>query len=298
MLRARCSLAEKGRSLGLVSRGLTGVLREAPSMDKQVPERRRATRLECNIPILVRGRSRTLRAHTADLSRVGTLLRIPLEELGLTRDVSLAVLGREAMASLGEVVTIELHYEALGNLISHTARPMRMSRALPGQEFLEIGLDLTKPLSNMETEFLGIALPPLFHEVDLTWEPEDSNEEASASRADVAVVICSADDDVSPPLRVRPSHLSADGVRANLGPVENLPMLVDGGTAADVLTALADGYGGEPQVVIFADDKPVWSGASRLQALEVCPWDGRAKLQMAFPQRLPACARARLGIPA
>jgi len=264
-------------------------------MDKNTPERRRAPRLDCQIPIMLHGQGRSLPALSADLSRVGTLLQLPIDALGATKDMPLGAIAREAMAFLGERVRVDLHHEILGALIQRTARPIRVGRSHPGQEHVEIGLDLLRPLTDMEVEFLGLPLPPLFHEVDITWEPTTTSVSTGGGR-DVTVVFCAQEEDSAPPLRIRPGHLDADGARGELGTIEELPVLVDGAGAADVLTRLADVYGGDPNALIFADGQPVWSGPSRLQAVEVCPQQRRIKLQVGFPRKLPPGARGALGL--
>jgi len=268
-------------------------------MDKKTPERRRAPRIDCSIPVLVHGRGQILKATSTDLSRVGTMLRVPISELGLPPETSLSDLGREAIAALGDVVTVDLHHEILGALIQRTARPIRVGRSHPSQDYIEIGLDLLKPLTDMEVQFLGMPLPPLFHDVDVTWEPPATSQSIGGEDAgEVTVVFCAADENKTPPLRVVPVQLDSTGVRADLGRVESLPLLTGGHGAADVLTALADVYGSEPKALIFVDAQPVWSGTARLQAVEVCSQNRRVRLQAGFPRPLPPGVRQKLHLDA
>jgi hypothetical protein len=263
-------------------------------MEQTPPERRRAPRVDCNMPVLLHGRGQALKALSSDISRVGTMLRVPIAEFGLPPSTSLADLGREAISALGDMVTVDLHHEVLGNLIQRTARPIRVGRAHPNQDYIEIGIDLLKPLTDMEVEFLGVPLPPLFHDVDVTWEPPATTESLGGESQEVTVVFRAPDEYRTPPLRVVPAQLDADGACANLGPVERLPLTVDGHGAADVLTALADVYGAEPNALIFVDAQPVWSGAARLQAVEVGAQDRHVRLQVGFPERLSAAVREKL----
>lgn len=264
--------------------------------EKHPPERRRAPRLDCEIPIMLHGHGRSLRALSTDMSRVGTLLRLPIVELGLDREAPLSLVAREAMRFLGDRIKVDLHHEILGGLIQRAARPIRVARAHPDQDHIEVGLDLVRPLTDMEVEFLGLPLKPLFHEVDVTWEPPATTVSTGSTGKDVAVVFCARQDDSAPPLRVTPGHLDADGAHADLGPIAKLPVLVDGIGATDVFTTLAEIYGAEPNSLIFVDAKPVWSGSSRLQAVELCSKQGRVKLQVGFPRKLPPSARQRLGL--
>ena len=263
-------------------------------MESPQTERRRAPRIDCQIPVLLHGKGRSLHATSADLSRVGTLLRLPVAELGLPPGARLVDVAREAVAVLGDHIRVDLHHEILGALIQRTARMIRVARRDLSGDVLEVGIDLLKPLSDMEVDFLGLPLPPLFHEVDVTWEPRGT----PAEPRDLAVVFCAEDETRAPPLRILPAYLDAEGARADLGRLENLPLLVDGLGAADVLTALADVYGAEPRAVIFSNALPVWSGTARLEAVEVSAQHRRVKLEVGFPRRLPPGARERLGLAA
>ena len=263
--------------------------------DKHTPERRRAPRIDCEIPVLLHGHGRSLPGVSCDISRVGTLLKLPMDQLGVPLDASLDVVAREALAFLGDRVKVDLHHEALGALIQRTARPIRIGRGGPDADYVEIGLDLMRPLSDMEVEFLGVPLPRLFHEVDITWEPPVTTTSTGADR-DLTVVLCALDSDGAPPLRARPAHLDADGASADLGTLDSLPVLVQGKGAAQVLRTLADTYGEQPDAVLMLDRQPVWSGASRLKTVELCQKAGRVRLELGFPGQLSASARHRLGL--
>lgn len=261
------------------------------------PERRRAPRIDCDIPVMLHGLGRSLPGVSCDLSRVGTLLKLPLDKLGVDPDATLEEVARIALQFLGDRVKVDLHHEALGGLIQRTAKPIRVGRRDATSDYVEIGLDLMKPLTDMEVEFLGVGLPRLFHEVDVTWAPPATSVSTGADERDVTVVLCALDGDSAPPLRVRPAHMDAASASADLGTVEQLPILVQGkGAAAEVLRTLADVYGDEPEAVIMLDAQPVWSGASRLQSVEFCERARRVQLQMGFPGQLSAAARHRLGI--
>ena len=264
-------------------------------MDMYTPERRRAARICCQIPILVRCAGRTLETVSADLSRVGTRVRIPYEALGLTGGAALADLSRQAMHILGERVTVELHPDALGDLVRRTARPVRFACARGGQEYVEIGFDLRDPLTDMEAGFLGLALPPLFEEADVPTAGVGTFT-APAPRQDLALVFCAQDDEHIPPLRAVPTYLGAGGAQADLGDARSLPVLVEQPCAAGVMTALAGAYGSEPRSVLLMQSEAVWSGSVRLQAVDVRPQDGRVLLQVGFSSPIPEGARARLGL--
>lgn len=265
--------------------------------DNDSPERRRAPRVDCEIPIMLHGHGRSLPSVSSDLSRVGALLRLPLPILGVEASSPLRAVANETLAFLGDRVKVDLHHEILGGLIQRVARPIRVGRRHPSDEYVEIGLDLMRPLTDMEVEFLGIPLPRLYHEVDVTWEPPATSvSTGSEGTPDITVVVCAQDASTAPPLHLRPGYLDADGARADLGSLESLPVLVNGKGAAQVLSMLAEIYGDSPETVILLDAKPVWSGASQLQSVECGGGGANVKLQMGFPSRLSAAACHRLGM--
>jgi hypothetical protein len=260
-------------------------------------ERRRAARLACQIPILLRGGGRSVRSLSTDLSRVGAMLRIPFAEFGLPAGSSLADVGREAAWLLGDRVSVELHHHALGNLVQRVARPVRFGRGDPTQAFVEVGLDLLEPLTDMEAEFMGLPLPPLFAaQTSERWSPRPSRTRTgNHAHRHVTVVLC-AQDDSSPPLRAVPARLDACGVDVELGRAEKLPLFVEKPGAASVMAALAEAYGSEPRSVLMFDAQPVWSGTARLEAVDLCPRFHDVTLQMGFPRPMSPGARARLGL--
>ncbi len=265
-------------------------------MHSELPDRRRATRLDCKIPVLLHSSGRSLRTTAVDLSRVGALVRVPFAELGLDRDIPLAQLGREATFLLGDIVRLDVHYEILGTLIQRDARPVRIGRAHLGQDFIEVGLDLMVPISDMEVEFLGLPLPSVRDDEPATWLPAQSIETSSGNTPPLTVVLCNEADDRTPPLRVVPQHLDRQGARADLGPANRLPVLPEQMGAAGVLQMLAETYGGEPRTVIMLRGEPVWSGAARFSAVEVCPYDQSVRLQLSFAHDLTPRATQKLGV--
>jgi len=262
-------------------------------MHLNLPERRRAGRLDCRLPVLLHSAGRSLRATAVDLSRVGALVRIPFEEMGWARDISLARLGREASCLLSELVRLDLHYEILGALIRRTARPVRLGLAHAGQDHVEVGFDLLEVITDMEADLLGLPLPSLRPDAPATWLPESLSVSANAADA-VTIVLCNASDDRAPPLQVVPHQIDRAGARADLGPAEQLRRLPEARGVGGVLAMLAETYGGAPLSVVLVGGEPVWSGAARFAAVEVRPHDHRVRVQLDFAHGLSRQASERI----
>ena len=237
-----------------------------------------------------------MRTAAVDLSRVGALIRSPYEEIGLDSEIQPGALGRAATHVLGDLVRAELHYEVLGPLVQHSARPVRLGRAAHGQPYLEIGLDFTEPITDMEAQALGVELPPLRDDAQATWIPEPSVSLRANGSPTVTIVVCNDRDGTTPPLRIVPTHIDRYGVRADLGAVTQLPVLPEDRGAGGVLSMLADTYGGEPTSVLLVDSEPVWSGPVRFSAVEVCPYNQTVRLQLSFTHLLTERAILRLGV--
>ena len=259
-------------------------------------DRRRAGRIRCDFPVLVHSAGRSLRATAVDISRVGILVRLPLDEIGLEREISLASLGRESTFLLGDLVRADLHPDVLGTLIQHSARPVRLGRAIPGQDHLEVGLDFTEPVTDMEAHVLGLDLPALRDDAPATWIPRDSVRASSNGTAKITVVVCSERNAGARPLRIVPLEIDSDGVRADLGPVSDLPVLPEQRGAGGVMAMLGETYGAEPLSVILVESEPVWSGPIRFSAVEVCPYSHGVHVQICFPHLLTERAMVRLGV--
>ncbi len=263
-------------------------------MHPSLPERRRAGRIDCALPILLHSAGRTLRTTAVDLSRVGALVRIPFAEMGWARDIALARLGREASHLLGDLVRLDLHYEILGSLVRRSARPVRLGCAFEGQDHLEVGFDLLEVITDMEADLLGLPLPPLRPDAPATWLPQPALSVSANARDAVSVVLCNETDDRTPPLQIVPHQIDHVGARADLGPAGCLPRLPEHRGAAGVLAMLAETYGGAPLSVVLVRGEPVWSGAARFAAVEVSPEDHHVRVHLRFAHALGKHASARL----
>jgi hypothetical protein len=268
-------------------------------MELQNDERRRAGRLACKIPVRVRASGRTLHAHTEDLSRVGARLLIPLSELGLPANSSLTRVAHETTAILGDLASLEFHYEILGTLVRRMARPVRIGRGASGQTHVEVGCALRRSLTDAEVEFLGLPLPPLLSDLpDLEYEGRDEGdgEMRPALHSPLAVVVCATDNAEATPFAATAELSDRHGAIAYLSHVSDLPLLPDRPGVSGLLTAITQAYGNDPWVVLMREGQPVWSGAARIESVELGPKTGRVELQLAFSRALTAPERSRLRI--
>ena len=268
-------------------------------MELQNDERRRAGRLSCKIPVRVRASGRILHARTDDLSRVGALLHIPLSELGLPVDASLSHVAHETTSVLGDLLSLELHYEILGTLVRRMARPVRIGRGAPSQNYVEVGCALRRSLTDAEVEFLGLPLPPLLSdlpdpEARSTGADTEFVEERPAAESALAVIICAINNQEAPPFAASAELVDAGGARAVVPHVSSLPLLPDRPGVSGLLTSIAQAYGSDPWVVLMRGGQPVWSGNAHIQSVELGPKTGRVELQLAFSRSLTAPERSRL----
>jgi hypothetical protein len=266
-------------------------------------ERRRAARLPCRIPVRMRAGGRTLHAESENLSRVGTLLRVPLSELGLPVNASLARVARETTFLLGNLVSIELHYEIIGTLVRRTVRPVRIGRGHMGQDFVEVGCALRNPLTDAEVEFLGLPLPPLLNaevapRMQLGMNQLEPAEGLSDRRplvdSPLSLVLCAAPELDAPPMAAPAEAVDRYGARGVLEDASQLPILPEGKDVSAVLTAMAEAYGCDPWVLLVREGQPIWSGSARLQAVEMGTEDNRIEVQVAFARSLSVPERRRL----
>ena len=269
-------------------------------MELKNDERRRAGRLSCKIPVRIRASGRTLHARTEDLSRVGALLHIPLSELGLPATASLSHVAHETTAILGDLASLELHYEVLGTLVRRMARPVRIGRREPGQEFVEVGCALRRSLTDAEVEFLGLPLPPLLSDIP---DPDADADlpvsepfvgERPVRDAPLSVVVCASENAEATPFAAAAELVDRHGARACVPHVSDLPLLPDRPGVSGLLSAIAQAYGSDPWVVLLREGQPVWSGGARFQSVELGPKTGRVDLQLAFSRSLTAPERSRL----
>ena len=197
---------------------------------------------------------------------------------------------------LGDLASLELHYEILGTLVRRMARPVRIGRGEPGQTYVEVGCALRRHLTDAEVEFLGLPLPPLRADVPGDDMPagEAGDPERPVVDSALSVVVCASENVEATPFAAAAEVVDRHGARAFVPHVSDLPLLPERPGVSGLLTAIAQAYGSDPWVVLMREGQPVWSGAARFQSVELGPKSGRVDLQIAFSRALTAPERSRL----
>ncbi len=235
-------------------------------MQSRPEDRRRAPRISCRLPVRLRVGARTVHATTVDLSRIGVGLAIPLEEIGLGSERSLAEIGRQVTECLGDVVVASFHYELLGTLVSKGLRLVRVGRADTRGDFVEIGCTLRTALTDEEVGFLGLDLPAGGHFVD-TESDEDTQAEPDDQDRGTSAIVCAGRDRQATPFCASFEEVE-DGMCLTVDR-RRLPVLPERHDAGTLLGALIDAYGQEVFVVLLRGMRPFWSGTAVMQAVDL-----------------------------
>ena len=240
-------------------------------------------------------------AETENLSRTGALLRIPLSELGLPANASLTHVAQETTSVLGDLASLELHYEILGTLVRRMARPVRLGRGAEGQAYVEVGCALNRSLTESEVEFLGLPLPPLQDAPPAEDTPEEDLDPASKStrrrvalESPLALVVCANANQEAPPFAVGAETVDRLGAHVVAQHLSELPFLPERPGVSGLLSAMTKAYGHEPWVVLMREGAPVWSGTAHLETVELGPKTGRVDMQLSFSRALTVSEQARL----
>lgn len=271
---------------------ITAFLKGAPSMSSPARnnrvERRQAARVDASIPIRLSSTTRTVHAESTNLSRVGTLLRIQLSELGLTPEAPLEAVADSLRRVLGDLSRAEFRYDELGGLIARTLRMVRIARAGPDQDWVEIGCALRRPLGDEEVGVLRLDLPRV------RW-PKSTGEELEDETVEpMQMVIAPMAGHAVEPLATELSELTAKHVRGRLTDASDLPVCGKPQGASTVLSALTTEYGADPHVSLLKEDELLWTGHTHIECVEMDPADGRIQIAVAFDRRLSLPELAKL----
>jgi hypothetical protein len=257
-------------------------------------ERRQADRLDCRIPIRLRSGGYTVLAETENLSRTGALLRVPLAELRLPDDASIGAVGSALRDVLGDMASAEFRYDELGGLITRTLRMVRVGRRSREEPWVDIGFALRRPITDEETGFLRLDLPRVRRPA-----PAAAGQVPEGARSDgqgLQLVVCGGAESVARPLFASAAGLDAAGVGGSLPGVERLAMDRDAPGVISVIGAIADGYTCTPTVVLMKGFRPLWSGDTEIQQVELDPTDGGVGMRFAFSRPLGRVEQSRLGM--
>ncbi len=245
---------------------------------KSRADRRQAARVHARIPIRLTSSHRTVLAESSDLSRVGTLLRIPLSELGLTGEAPLEAVADSLRRILGDLSRAEFRYDELGGLITRTLRMVRVARAGPNQDWVEIGCALRRPLGDDEVGVLRLDLPRV------RWPKGDEVDEVTPEPMQMLIAPMSGHS--VEPLATELAELTAQRVQGQLTDARALPVCGKPQGASTVLSAITTEYGADPHVSLMKNDRLLWTGHTHIECVEMDPTDGRIQIAVAFDREL------------
>lgn len=251
-------------------------------------DRRQAARVAARIPIRLSSNHNIVLAESSDLSRVGTLLRIQLSELGLDPAAPLDAIADSLRRVLGDLSRAEFRYDELGGLITRTLRMVRISHAGPGQDYVEIGCALKRPLRDEEVGVLRLELPRV------RWPGPEEEETAGNGAESLRMVVHPIGGNLAKPLTTETHQLSARRVRGALSDAADLPMCGKAHGVSTVLSALTTEYGADPRVVLMRDDEALWHGRTHIECVELDPLCGRIQMTVAFDRELTVPELAKL----
>jgi hypothetical protein len=271
-------------------------------------ERRRAARVSCRIPVrLVRG-SHVTHGVTEDLSRTGVRVRVPLEDLNLENDTEFATIARRLDQRLGEACVGEFHWQVLGSLVRKVLRVVRVVRVPENPSLVDLGCELRVPLDVLESEALGVDLPPLTAQWTATaWtgipptEPATLTEVAAAEAGAAAAqrrraVLMPPRARGRAPLKAQAPEVTEQGVVLSLHESVRLALHVDRQDATALLLAFDERYGSQHELLLLEGDEPIWSGTARVTGLEHQRAAHRLVLTLSLSDPLRPEELARLGV--
>jgi hypothetical protein len=271
-------------------------------------ERRRAARVSCRIPVRLMRGGHVTHGVTEDLSRTGVRVRVPLEDLHLEPDADFAGVARRLDQRLGEACVGEFHWQVLGSLVRKVLRVVRVARVTDDPTLVDLGCELRVPLDVLESEALGVDLPPL----TTGWPPNGSAglpatepatlAEVAAAEASAAAanrrraVLMPARARGRAPLRGQAPEVTERGVVMALHESVRLALHVDRQDATALLLAFDERYGSEHEVLLLEGDEPIWSGSARVTGLEHQRASHRMVLTLSLTDPLRPEELTRLGV--
>jgi hypothetical protein len=273
-------------------------------------ERRRAARVACRLPIrLVRG-SHVTHGVTEDLSRAGVRVRLPLDGLELGPEVELAGVARRLDQRLGEACVGEFHWQSLGSLVRKVLRVVRVTRVPDDPFHVDLGCELRVPLDALESEALGVDLPPMLAGRGFQpWATVNGEGPAPAPRATMTeepvaaapgarrrAVLMPPRARGRAPLRAQAPQVSESSVVLSLPEPARFVFHVQRQDATALLLAFDERYGSEHGLLLLEGDEPVWSGMARVNGLEFQRVQQRLVLTLDLPEPLRPDELERLGV--
>lgn len=269
--------------------------------------RRRAVRVECDLPVRLEGIEADLYARIIDLSRTGLRLRMPGEVLGVHRLSSLAQVTRRLQETVGKEFAAELHYEMLGPLVRKFLEPSRIAKLDWEQSDIEVGCQLRDPLSDEEVGMLGVPLPAIGEQATPDGMvvqgpqrrtphigPQGVNGGAMEAEPFTAWLYPEPGK-CGQPLRTETTSLTRG--MAILDVCEPSRESLQTLAVADVIQRLDEDYGTGILLRIVDGENDVWAGPAELQEVDVQTPEGDIRLGVSFGRELRSEELGRMGLP-
>lgn len=269
--------------------------------------RRRAVRVECDLPIRLEGIDSDLYARIIDLSRTGLRLRMPGEILGVHRLSSLAQVTRKLQEIVGVEFSAELHYEMLGPLVRKTLEPSRIAKLDWEQSDVEVGCHMQEPLSDEEVGMLGVPLPAIGER-----ETPEGMVIAGPQRRtpQLGVVGQNGNGESDEPFTawlypepgkcgqpLRTETLSLTRGMAILGVSDGSREPLEELGVSEVIQKLDADYGTAILLRIVDGPDDVWAGPAELQEVDVLAPENEIRLGVSFGRELRSEELGRMGLP-
>ena len=281
----------------------------------QSQEKRSATRVECDLPILLRfGANERVTGTLTDISRLGVCLRIPGEVLGVHRLSSLVQVARQVSTVLGARFDGWLGGGEGG--ISRTMQPVRICQRNWQSRDVELGCALNSALDDAELERMGVSLPPLDPEVPVGdpqrariahWSEESGTSLRAHGEEFVPLGATIASDCQHVGYMVAQDSLAGSPMQGftQLVTAQDAILVVPsfertrfaGMDIAALVLAFGESYGERPMLRVLKGARQLWAGSVRLTEVEIpASGMGPMRLRMQFEDPLGTSDRTLLGV--
>ena len=229
-------------------------------------ENRNALRVPCELPIRLAAQDRHFSALIQNVSRTGLYFALPTSELG-TDDDSLLVLAHLVDELLGARFEGDLNFEALGPKVRKQLHLVRLGQN--GVEpTVEIGCEFGNPLTDEETELLGLGLPA----VGVTTPDAYRAVEAADSEESGGFLPKGYDAYVHPTHGLPTEPLAGEtfGMKDHEAVVQApLSSKLRGVEVPSMTIALTQAYGPAPVLEILDGLRMLWSGQADIRHVEL-----------------------------
>lgn len=226
-------------------------------------ENRNALRVPCQLPIRLASQDRHFSGLIHNISRSGIYFSLPTRELG-TDESTLLGLAHLVDELLGARFDGDLHFEALGPKVRKRLHLVRLGQS-GAEPTVEIGCEFGNPLTDEETQLLGLGLP----EVGVT--TLDAYE-AVVGDASPAYAPRGYDAYVHPTHGLPTEPLAGEtlGMKQHQAVVKApLSSELTGVEVPSMTIALTQAYGPSPVLEILDGLRMLWSGQADIRHVEL-----------------------------